>query len=71
MMNSRRIAALARDADLKELLASIEAQLTKKVMARATTEEDRATALAEYHAIQSLKARFASVAHDEAEKEKQ
>lgn len=51
MALSERIAAILADADFGALVSGIEDQLTQRVMAPATSEEDRQKALAEYHAL--------------------
>lgn len=63
-MNKKRLAALAADADFLALISDMEIRATKKVMALATSDEDRTNALAEYHALQRIKAQLQSVAHD-------
>ncbi len=63
-MNNKRLAAIAGDQDFRELLDQIGQQLTAKVMATATSPEDRQNALAEYHALQRIRANLASVAHN-------
>lgn len=59
MTNVKRIAAIAEDADFQAFLKQWEDRLTAKVMARNTSEEDRSRALAEFHAVQSLKGQLA------------
>lgn len=59
MINPKRVAAIAADADFQALLKQWEDRLTARVMARATLEEDRNKALAEFHAVQSLKGQLA------------
>lgn len=63
-MNSDRLAQIASDPDFCAFVAETERQLTQKVMAAATPEADRANALAEFHALQRIKGRLASVAYD-------
>jgi hypothetical protein len=55
MTNHKRLAAIATDEDFQAFLKQWEARLTAKVMARATSDDDRAAALSEYHALQSLR----------------
>ncbi len=55
MTNHKRLAAIAVDEDFQAFLSKWEARLTAKVMARATSEDERAASLAEYHALQSLR----------------
>lgn len=55
-MNKERIAAIIADDDFKAVVADIEAGLTRKVMATATSSEDREKALTEYHALLRLMA---------------
>ena len=52
---SDRIKAILADQDFQWAIERLEAQLTRKVMASATTEEDRAAALHTYHGLQAAK----------------
>lgn len=51
-MNSHRIRAIFADEDFSAFMSKHMEKLTKKVMSRATTPEDRAQALAEFHALE-------------------
>lgn len=62
--NSKRLAAIATDADFQAFLAEWGEGLTRKVMSAATSGEDREKALTEYHVLKTLAAKMASVAHD-------
>jgi hypothetical protein len=50
-MNAERIRQLAADEDLQAVFREIRASLTRKVMAATTSDEDRAKALADFHAL--------------------
>lgn len=65
MARSDRIKAILADQDFQWAIGRLEAQLTRKVMASATTEEDRAAALHTYHGLQAAKASLRSVASEE------
>jgi len=54
MARSERIAAILADEDFGGLISQIKGQLTQRVMAPATLEEDRQKALAEYHALERV-----------------
>lgn len=64
MTNAKRLAVIAEDQDFQGLLKSWEGQLTARVMARGTSDEDRAAALNEYHAIQTLRGKLAALVAD-------
>jgi hypothetical protein len=67
-MRTERIAAIAADPDYQEFVAEQERQITAKVMSAATSPEDRAAALAEYHGLRRLCARMGAIVHDEKHK---
>lgn len=60
MGRSERIAAILADTDFAEMVAGIGQRLTQRVMAPATSEEDRQKALAEYHALERVVAEMRS-----------
>lgn len=64
MSKASRIAAILADQDFCDTVTRAKAELTQKVMARATSGEDRADAMAEYHALDRLMARLRAVASD-------
>lgn len=53
-MRAERIRVLLGSEDFQEVIAETRDSLTKKVMARSTSDEDRAGYLAEYHALDRL-----------------
>ena len=63
-MKSHRIKSLVSDEDFLGLVADIRVYLTKKVMAQATSPEERQELLAEYHALDRLMNRMRSEAHN-------
>lgn len=67
MARSERIAAILADEDFQWATKRLEAQLTRKVMALATTQEDRETALHTYHGLQAALAALRSVASEKEE----
>lgn len=54
MARSERIAAILADPDFVAMVADIGQRLTQRVMAPATSDEDRQKALAEYHALERI-----------------
>lgn len=64
MARSERITAILADEDFQWAIERFEAQLTRKVMAAATTEDDRRTALHTYHGLRAALAALRSVAND-------
>lgn len=69
-MNFDNLARIAQDDDFKAFLSDIKERLTKTVMSLTTTQEDRDAALAEYHAVQRIEGRLASVIYEAQQKEK-
>lgn len=67
-MNVENLARIARDDDFRALIASIEAQLTARVMAAAVSQEDRDKAWHEFHAMQRVKAALGVAAYEAAMK---
>lgn len=67
MSKADRIAAILADKDFCETVTRAKTELTQKVMARATSDEDRADAMAEFHALERLEARLRAVASDKRE----
>lgn len=63
-MNADRIKALLADQDFSELVDRMKADLTKRVMARRTSDEDRASALAQFHALDTLLSQMRSEAQN-------
>lgn len=63
-MNKQRVLDIAKDEDFRAVVAFTEAQLTKRVMAASTPQEERMKALAEYHGLQRLIATFGTIAHE-------
>lgn len=68
MSKSHRIRAILADDDFLSMVALMRDRLTKKVMAQATSDEDRQLALAEYHALDSLMAIMRSEASNAKDK---
>lgn len=68
-MNGDRIASILKDEDFKELVSRMKADLTGRVMAKATDDEARATALAQFHALDTLVARMGTEAQNSKVKE--
>lgn len=64
MARSERITAILADEDFQWAIERLETQLTRKVMAAATPEEERRTALHTYHGLQAAMASLRSVAND-------
>lgn len=62
MSKSQRIKSLLSDEDFRSVVTDVRAALTKKVMAKATTPEDRQQLLAEYHALDRLLAKMGAEA---------
>lgn len=63
-MKSHRIKSLLSDEDFLGVVQSTKDTLTKKVMAKATSDEERPKLLAEYHALDTLLNRMRSEAQD-------
>jgi hypothetical protein len=53
-----------KDEDFKSVVSEMETHLTGKVMAPATTEEDRNKALSQYHGLRALLGRLHSEAQN-------
>jgi hypothetical protein len=66
-MKPDHAARIVADEDFQKMLDKIGEQLTGKVMATATSVEDREKALAEYHALQRLRSTLRSIAQDHKE----
>lgn len=64
MARSDRIAAILADEDFKSVVKETRDDLTRKVMAPTTSDEDRQKALTTYHALNLLLSRMAGVASD-------
>lgn len=58
MSKQRRIKSLLGDDDFLSVVSETRDALTKKVMRKATSDEERLQALAEYHALDTLMARM-------------
>lgn len=67
MSQAERISAILADTDFRETVTGLEAQLTRKVMGKATPPEDRAEALNLFHALQMLLSTLRSVASNKDE----
>jgi len=67
MSRADRVSAILADEDFRGTVKALEDQLTRKVMGRQTSSEDRADALNQYHALQAVIASLRSVASDKEE----
>ena len=67
-MNADRIASILKDEDFTALVDQTKASLTRKVMAKATDEDARAEALAQFHALDTLIAKMRSEAQNSKDK---
>jgi len=63
-MNPQRAKNIITDEDFTALVTQVRDQLTAKVMALSTSDEDRAAALSEAHALDRLTGRLRSVANN-------
>lgn len=70
-MNNHRLAEIARDEDFRQMVSQIEANLTTRVMAATTSQEDRASLLAEYHGLQRVKAALGMAAYEAAQQDQE
>lgn len=61
-MNSERIAAILADTSFLAIVDRMKDVATKKAMARKTSNEDRADAIAEFHVLTTLVAQMRSEA---------
>lgn len=68
-MKANRIKAILNDTDFLGVVQQTRDTLTKKVMAKATSEDERLELLAEYHALDTLMNRMRSEAHNAREEE--
>ena len=63
MSRAEKISAILADEDFQAVVADARDQFTRKVMARHTSAEDRADALAQAHALESLMGHLSAAAH--------
>lgn len=70
-MNNHRLAEIARDEDFRGMILKIEENLTQRVMAATTSQEDRASLLAEYHGLQRVKAALGMAAYEAAQQDQE
>jgi len=66
-LRANRISAILADQDFCETVKALESQLTRKVMSRATSSEDRAEALGQFHAMQAVLSALRAVASEKDE----